>query len=714
LLLSAIVTAQDSTPPEEFPVGTSTGITNPGLFNSFVATGLNTIYQRADEDTKEQLKGYNLLAYNSLSDTEYIYHYSTAYYSKWEAEQNQTDPTRVGVKHKYGSYANYIINGNNIPCWSTIGLNSPKDSVMYGPHYRQDKAYKRLYPYNWRKDTVKYVPRFNMALSKDPSVGNNEDVCKIKVVYRYRRYDSNWTNPIDSDYVFMERTLKVGDFDPYGNFDDFYLNPHPDSVWYKYSRIEFPPAGKIAGQIPADDYIYTDSEDSLGIQFCVDWLRTDELCTLYINYVEVYDNNGWNKYINNPGLVEYQIKHYADSIKNLGFTNIMYWGGTDEPYSIDTYTPLHIVDSLIRSYPVQAPPLIVAFDPSWSVDYKINGEDELSMFYNIAKPGRINLGIYSCLEWWPVIRGYDFEWLRFNFQRASALDPNFWFNAQTFSYQRPDSSWCTWRKPEPPELISMVMLSLAHGAKGIEFMWFDSYNVGYITACSSNIYCNCVVDENGNPLPDTVYSLYSTIKNNLVPRLKGTLGKTLMSLIYSSEYLQLIRNFNEPGVFNTPPTVDKLYLTLTEYTGETPPPPINFHAGFFEKLYQPDNHHFFLTNLITTGNRYVNVKVINDCSVFLNTRFRNIEPEANFDTTFTCEFSTDMLFPPGEGRLYQVAPVVKYGGKLIYNETISVQTTLNDEMIIKNGKTLTVNSTYNVYADIRIKEGGRIITTKKP
>jgi tetratricopeptide (TPR) repeat protein len=54
---------------------------------------------------------------------------------------------------------------------------------------------------------------------------------------------------------------------------------------------------------------------------------------------------------------------------------------------------------------------------------------------------------------------------------------------------------------------------------------------------------------------------------------------------------------------------------------------------------------------------------------------------------------------------------VKYGGKLIYPETISSTTTLLDEMIIKNGATLTVNAIYNADRDIRIKEGGRITTT---
>ncbi len=67
--------------------------------------------------------------------------------------------------------------------------------------------------------------------------------------------------------------------------------------------------------------------------------------------------------------------------------------------------------------------------------------------------------------------------------------------------------------------------------------------------------------------------------------------------------------------------------------------------------------------------------------------------------------------PQGEGRLYRVSPVVLYGGRLIHDETISNSTTLIDEMIIENAATLTINTTYNADRDIRVKAGGRIVTT---
>src|SRR5690606_29085839 len=65
---------------------------------------------------------------------------------------------------------------------------------------------------------------------------------------------------------------------------------------------------------------------------------------------------------------------------------------------------------------------------------------------------------------------------------------------------------------------------------------------------------------------------------------------------------------------------------------------------------------------------------------------------------------------PGEGKLYKVSPVVKFGGRLIYSETTSGTQTLHDVMTIDNNTTLTINGTYNCEADIIIKNGN-IVTS---
>jgi hypothetical protein len=702
LFFSAITIAQEQTPPPgDFTVGSPIKnklIDFPNLLIPFQAAGFNTIWQRAESYTKEPLEAYNLIALNEYTSAEYIFHYSTAYYSKWEAEID-AEAERVGFKHR-DSLGNLIGSSaiwNGKSCWSSLGLSGPRDSLVYGPHYRQEKRYKR-----WNYGCISgdgcltYTPRFRMALDNYGDADSTEDVCKIKVVFRYKED----TSPYDfHDITFIERTLKVGDFNQNGNFDDFYLHPDQNLGKYGYWPNFILPDKFMQSVDSPLNLGYIDWESFTGIQFWVDWLRTDTLCTLYIDYAEVYDNNGWNAYIEDPIGVSDSIIAYAQSFS--GWDNLIYWTGPDEPYTIDSYLPLHIVDSLIRSVP--APPLVVHFDPSWHWTNKINGEDEIEMFASIAKPEKIILGIYPASPNWPTIRFDDFEWLRFNFQRTWLHDSSFWFKPQAFGLWSNDA-WCVWRKPKSPELTSMVMLALAHGSKGILFEWFDSFPEFNLYEPCPNTYLECLVDLEGNPEINDQDTLYNTVKNKLIPRLKGKLGKTLMDLNYTGIYLEL-RRYMGP---NTGETVTEKYLTLSTTAQNPTPFTYYFHAGFFENPNQIGNNHFLLTNLITYDNRWINVGVTDNGSNFTNTRFRNVEPGYGFDTTFTDEFSIDILFPAGEGYLYQVAPVVEYGGRLLYPESVGGGMVLNDDMIIENGATLTIYDNYIARANIIVKNGSII------
>jgi hypothetical protein len=392
LLLNTTVIAQD-----QFIIGTefqNETIENPIWYDLFYQSGMNTISQRADEQyTKQYLEGYNVLASNVQHKEDWIAYYTTCYYSKWEAEVN-ADPDRVGFKHR-DSLGNLIGSPATFPpatgreCWSSIGLSEPRDSLMYGPLYRQDKRYKRgLYYPDSLKDSVYYIPRFIMALDNHGNAGPDEDVCKIKVVFRYK--DNDQIGAFHDRTFPLERTLKVGDFDINGGFDEFYLHPNPDlglycypgQFWLQKNIENFPDAPSSGG--------YIDDESYTGIQYWVEWLGNDDLFTLYIDYVEVYDRDGWKEFIDRPNETAQLIADYAQDYPNESWPNLKYWLGVDEPYSIDCYEPIRVVDEIVRSVNPNAPtPLIVPFNPSWNWDQsRINGEDELSMFYNMTNPSK--------------------------------------------------------------------------------------------------------------------------------------------------------------------------------------------------------------------------------------------------------------------------------------------------------------------------------------
>lgn len=440
LLFSAVALAQEQTPPDEFVLGATTDRYTryePVYYNLLRASGMNFLSQYADETTNGYLDGLNFIAFNGEHPYEWIQFYSTSFYSKWEAEEDQIEKYKVGFKHRedledsllgnpIGSPAIYPPN-NGRQCWSTEGLTAPACSLMYGPHYFQGKVYKRWYDqsYNYDRFNLRYTPRFIMALDvNDTTIQLNEDVCRIYVVARYREVENGQYGP-DQDSLFMEKTLKVSDFLPFGTFVTKYLENNGNNYYIYPEEWREPEGGNFEDFVSTDVYFFDKWGDE-GIQFCVDWLRNDTKCNLYIDYVEVYDNDGWNKYINDPQLVVDSIVAYAQRFPNQDWQNMKYWGGCDEPASLDTYVPIKTVDSILDS--IGAPRLITTFNPWWEETF--NGDNQIERFYNTVQPERLIIDFFPFNEWRDPAGFGDWETTRKKLQTCSELQPGFYFQAQ--------------------------------------------------------------------------------------------------------------------------------------------------------------------------------------------------------------------------------------------------------------------------------------------
>jgi hypothetical protein len=365
--LTALLSINVVIAQQEFPIGTcktqyqfNGHRYNPALYDTFVSSGMNWFYYHIDDDTKQLLKSRNInnvIGGNNDGANELIKHYGSSHYSKWQAEENQDDAYSIGIKHKYGDTTTY----KGVKCWSSEGLTSPKDSLMYGPHYYQEKIYHRYYydaTYQDPRD-LKYIPRFSMALAYNPQLVNpNEKVCVIKVVGRYNQYTevspNNWRFDGVFDTVFRVDTLTVSRFNSNGSFKNMYFEDKGlDTIYYMYDTTTYSSGyGKASNPLlrnassPTNSIMYLDIEAGTGIQFCVDWLRDDTLCTLYVDFAEVYDRFGWEPFILNPGFVAGRIKDYA---QEMDFTNLKYFAPGGEPGSLDAIVPIRTVDSLIRS-----------------------------------------------------------------------------------------------------------------------------------------------------------------------------------------------------------------------------------------------------------------------------------------------------------------------------------------------------------------------------
>ncbi len=376
---------------------------------------------------------------------------------------------------------------------------------------------------------------------------------------------------------------------------------------------------------------------------------------------------------------------------------------------IDCYEPLRKVQFLLDSLQIQAD-LLTHWYPGW--DFTRDGDNTWKQYSQLAQPKKIMFW-YSPFtnditnSYTPSSRDFTLYWLHNNLQQAHLQQPRFYITLQTWGTKNLNSGeYESYMYPTPEEISAETMLSLAHGVTGIFYETYYSFYQNDEYSTVNEALVNLPV---GNPPSVTITPTDRWYKvQQLAERLNGTLGKTLMTLNYTATdetngFLMLRRNVHEP----TGASESLNYLTLSTNTEDQP---INFHAGFFTNSSQPSSNYFLLTNQIVTENRTVNIEVTDNFAGVNNMRFRNIEPDNNFDITFTGSYSTDYDFPAGEGYLFQVAPVAIYGGKLIYDEYVNTDITLYDDMTIENGATLTLDANYYCKGNITIKDGGSIKT----
>ncbi len=624
---------------------------------------------------RDHLVNYNAIGLNNDFPQDKIYYYSLGYYSVWEAEE-VGDISRTGFVHHSGNSANW----RGVRCW-TNSTSAQACSLLYGPHYKQDKDWKDF------GSPVSYTARYWLALDYDSArVDPNTEICKLYVTERYTKIvNRGWTGPYVD--ILATLTLKASDF--FGSGGNF-----------KYFDLKYQYPAKFLGKnikktnINLPDTIYSDVDDDNGIEFKLDYLgENSRISNLFSDKVEVYDNRIWTDYIKNPTGISKVIKDYALSFMNSGnWNNIKYWYACDEPRGIDNYLPLHIIDSLLES--VRCPHLITEMYPPWNTT--LNGDTLLKKYVEIAQPHTLMIDSYP-FENDGDIAG-ALETLRKRFAVAHRYQPDFWYVGQGFGEQDPvnHNVWHIWKKPDPSELKATVMLALAHGAKGIMFWNYWSYP-GHQPLCNCAVIHNGLVTDEEQPKPTELWYL---IKNDLAPRLRGTLGNTLLTLNYSGQFLHILKNLKRPpGEY--PANGD--YLSLSS-NGDF----YSFYAGLLQQKNRPDNKYFLLVNLRTDSKQSVAFTVNNNFN-FNNIRIKNVEDTSIMDTTIKTQLISQVRMNPGEGSLFQVAPVVKYGGKLYYNETVT-NLTLYDDMTIENGVTLTVNGTYKCYANIYTEGTGKIKT----
>lgn len=686
------IAAQTTT---SFPLGTwATGapMDDPVQYDSIKAAGFNWIVQSVNNTTKPLLTDFNIITQNA-SAGEWIYYYSNGKYKRWEAERSEYAFLATGMKHppsvgvwnygpyRFGNSGSY--DGDS--CWITHDtLTTFVDSVLWGPNYTQAKNYKMQY----NEFPVNYTVKYRLAL-RDPYTDPQDTICYLYVRYRaYKKIDDiiqdTITITLDSVYLLAESFADT-------NWRAFYLH-------YNYPEEYRNPTHELTGNYPPRLLEYYDDNTVLtGIEFCLDyWGKSGR--KLYMDYVEVYDNEIWIDWIDEPTLVMSRIDSQLSNYPPSQWQNLKYWYVSDEPPSLDEYEPIRIVDSLVYALSGNTWRTINQFHPGWNAHG--NGDKSIKRYKELAGQERLMIDYFPF--WENETDEFGFRHIRPIFEQAAEYAPGFFYVPQGFGQFVAGSGFstvCGWREPSPEELKASIFFALSFGAKGIQIWKFaTSQTTSGAGNCDTTVQWKCLAKSQSENYE--LYPIGQIIRDDIAPRLNGVLGSKLLDLDYSKLFATLKRT--TPSYQFESTSAD--YLTLSEspphITGD-----FNFHAGLFDG--KPQEEYFLLTNLLTQAERRIRIIINKPYPAYTNYRIRDIETDYR-DFTFNSEtFYIDDTLSAGEGRLYQVAPVVRHGGRLIADETVG-GITLTDDMTIENEAVLSVNGTYTCQGNIIIKDGGRI------
>jgi hypothetical protein len=402
--------------------------------------------------------------------------------------------------------------------------------------------------------------------------------------------------------------------------------------------------------------------------------------------------------------------------------NIAGWIGIDEPVSIDVFEPIRIVKEALERIISEKRPLIRPFMGSWSgywdvasnkfgamgkskwkvFKLRVGPTHIIQNFYLYEYPYRSNSAPCYCSSY----RDKNIKVLaEMNYRQAYQLDPNLGASIQCGAIENAQAYQ---RNVRRHEVLYNANLALMYGAKYIQLWNFFAQTK---TSVSTGYANHGIVDWEPT-IKNTIYTdKYFMLRDTLNPRLEGWFGQTIKKLVPRFER-------NALGITLLPSNENVGYiknLSLLGIPGDSIP---IFDLGFFSNPTSPDptgleNRYFMLLK------RYYPQSLALES---FNISFNNMSDYKNWQITDFIDSLTYTICPnkngeylseafkllKGDAIFYRLAPIIKYGGKLICDESAANGITLYNEMTIEKGVTLTINGKYNATANITVQSGGRI------
>jgi tetratricopeptide (TPR) repeat protein len=645
-----------------------------GIFGTEVANMIEDYYTNS-------LHGTNIMVIpNNVDGAEYNYinKYTDAYYSVWEAEG--THPENGDATLYYNNSIGEIYNGI---VRTKVGI--ANDTLIYGPYYLQEIKY----PMVQNETRIEYRADFIIKKEDiDPQMfpGANDTICILQVTTSH----ASGTLPLylDSTFVIKDTVLTYSDLAD--TFKTFSLN---------YDYFDVP------NLFTSDTSLFRAFSDY--IQYKVLWKGNSNILRLYVDKIILTDDRG-RRIRDLYSDVENEIRSQIQNDFSSNYSSrVAGWMGLDEPASIDQFEPIRVVQNIVDTYG-QGKGLWLAtgtgYNGRWGVNVPVGeinpfGTYSLKTFEEFYKRvGKANLWSDYYLYIFPnQTYGSDYRDAKIKYMvdtvwgQYQNKENVFWgASVQTGGFDDTSYSWLQLREIDSKDLLYNVNIALLAGAKLVSLWTYFANPYECDTTYRSaliNIVWPCPRPR--SPQTSPLYIEYTdkwyTLKDTIAPRLKGLMGKTLKKLNHYKHYLGI------DAVVDPEYLLSYEYIDFIKATG-SPNDTCLVELGFFEDPFDLSNRFFMLVNRYysTLQNMRIGLRYL--------TGFNNWKVTDYVDTTSltliqdngTAEFTVDIY--PGDAKLYSVGPVVKYGGTLIANETITSGSTfqLEEDLVVSTGVTLTI------------------------
>jgi hypothetical protein len=275
------------------------------------------------------------------------------------------------------------------------------------------------------------------------------------------------------------------------------------------------------------------------------------------------------------------------------------------------------------------------------------------------------------------------------------------------------------KEPTNEELSMLAGVSIAHGVRGIQWFWYDTWGSGFTT---NDDYGVGLTDFDGT-LRTT--NAYGQPKAQHLADINATLekwGPYVMSFNDDDRKVAIYRNEveRESFLYDTyfsdvvtykPGSGNPVCPVQNDNPNDGNPPPgyvyeCNENRYLQTSVFENDSAHtkyFMIVNRRCSpydppnengGHRKVKVRFDNDHTAFAGFNNWKIIDVEDYSTVAVFNKSNSGLvdlddFLPGEGRLYKIAPVMQEGGTFVTNESVG-QDVICKDTVYNDGYNLTI------------------------